>query len=713
MSRSDPAHLEAFVANQAFLRRLARELVGDPARADDLVQDTWLAWSRQGPGQVSAPRAWLARTLRWRAGNERRAAQRRARREAFVAHREGAPEGGPGDVLGTLDVQASVVAALRALDEPYRSTLVQRYFHDWTPTRIAGEAGLPLNTVKARLARGLQRLREELDRRHGDRSTWCHLLWAALGNGGGSSLVGALTALVVSVARMGVRALTAFSSLGTWLALTSLMAAAFFAWMRWPRTETEPVVAQPPEVREVRVAVPLVDDARRPAATAPAGKKPVLTDPEATASEPHIFVLTDPLPFTWPQFGGTASHDVLLLRDRGDLIQRPEVLWVAPGRLGQPSIFGGEIYSGGGALFRRSLAPDVEGPGPTTRVLEGGPAGTSPVITEERVLVRLASGGLAAFDRKALEDEWTWQPDEAVGVSSPPCLVEDLVILALDREVVALRTFDGSVVWRSEVPEEGHVRATPASSRGLVFVGTDMGDVVALDWATGARVWSLRVEAVLEDSSPVTDGDLVYLTGAPSDDPRARADLWAIDIAGSVAWRTKDRFAPPLSMVGLGSDRVWVVASSAVAAFDRRDGDELWAVTYPALEVNRRRELPPAAPQPQAIGDVVYAGLQDRLLALDQGTGELRHSYWLPQGERIVDLVHAGDRIYLASDRVLRAIGDDPEAEPLAAGGVFDLDPERRAETRLDALQQPGVDRETLERGIRAFQREQKRRDGR
>jgi hypothetical protein len=48
----DPAAQdEAFVANQAFLRRLARELVGDAALADDLVQDTWMAVAAEYLGE--------------------------------------------------------------------------------------------------------------------------------------------------------------------------------------------------------------------------------------------------------------------------------------------------------------------------------------------------------------------------------------------------------------------------------------------------------------------------------------------------------------------------------------------------------------------------------------------------------------------------------------------------------------------------------------
>jgi RNA polymerase sigma factor (sigma-70 family) len=688
--------LNAFLANQAFLRRLARELVGDPGRADDLVQDTWLAWSRQAPEQVSAPRAWLARTLRWRAGNQRRELERRVQRERSVAR----PEGAPDDVLETIEVQASVVAALRALDEPYRSTLVQRYFHDWTPTRIAGESGVSLNTVKARLSRGLQRLREDLDRRHGDRSAWCHLLIAALGRGGaGWGLTGGLTALVLSVARLGMRAATAFSSLGTWLALTGVMAAAFFAWMRWPRSEPELVASDPPVVHLVREAVPLADAGRVPVRGGEAAPEEVVA-PRVEPGEPDpVPFLVDPLPFAWPQFGGTASHDALLLRERGNLIVRPALLWEASAEGGQPTILAGQIYSGGRLLQRFTLASFPEGLEFANPSPKGG-FGPAPALTATLMLARVReTGGLRGFEREDLTEEWTWTPEEPVAADSPPCLVEDLVILALDREIVALRTFDGSPVWRTELPGEGRARATPASINGLVYTGTDVGDLVALDWATGEIVWTLPLEGRLGDSSPVTDGELVFVTGTSG--PReANADLWAIGLGGSIAWQKNDRFLAPLSMPGLGTDLVFVVSPDAVAAFDREDGDALWSLEDDRFDAYAHRRRPgPPAPQPVTIGTEVLVALGDRVLALDQGTGERLYTLKLPEGERVSDLVHTGDRLYLASDRALRAIGNVEGMPVLEPGEVFELDPE----LRIEALRGRVSERDRIERRTRDY----------
>ncbi|MEW6073256.1 MAG: sigma factor [Planctomycetota bacterium] len=56
MRTPDP---EDLLAHAAPLRRLARRLVADEARADDLVQDTWLAALRRPPGEERNLRGWL------------------------------------------------------------------------------------------------------------------------------------------------------------------------------------------------------------------------------------------------------------------------------------------------------------------------------------------------------------------------------------------------------------------------------------------------------------------------------------------------------------------------------------------------------------------------------------------------------------------------------------------------------------------------------
>lgn len=165
------SELEELLAHGSWVRALARSLVRDAASADDLVQQACVAALERPPQGHSAPRRWFAAVLRNLARRDRRAEERRTARERFAAAR--GPET-PADDLGeTLELSKQLADAVGRLEEPYRSAIFRRYYEGLAPARIAELDGLPLKTVKTRLARGLEQLRERLDSEHrGDRGTW-------------------------------------------------------------------------------------------------------------------------------------------------------------------------------------------------------------------------------------------------------------------------------------------------------------------------------------------------------------------------------------------------------------------------------------------------------------------------------------------------------------------------------------------------------------
>ncbi|MBK6942007.1 MAG: sigma-70 family RNA polymerase sigma factor [Planctomycetes bacterium] len=162
----------ALLEQRAFLRRLARSLVRDAAAADDLEQDTWIAALKRPPRSSRSALAWIASTTRRIANKLRRGGERRAHREFATASPERID--GDEDAIHRLELQHTVVAALLALDEPYRTAITMRYLDDRSPSQIAEHLGIPLNTVRAHLRRGLERLRIRLDATSGgDRGAWC------------------------------------------------------------------------------------------------------------------------------------------------------------------------------------------------------------------------------------------------------------------------------------------------------------------------------------------------------------------------------------------------------------------------------------------------------------------------------------------------------------------------------------------------------------
>ena len=149
--------------------RLARGLLKDVATADDLMQETWLA-ALDASG-IQSPRAWLAGVLRRRILYRSRGEARRRLRERSSAPGEALPS--TEKLVERAELQRQVAAALVALDEPYRTTVMLHYFEELDSAEIARRQAIPAGTVRSRLKRGLDRLRTQLDTDHGgDRSQW-------------------------------------------------------------------------------------------------------------------------------------------------------------------------------------------------------------------------------------------------------------------------------------------------------------------------------------------------------------------------------------------------------------------------------------------------------------------------------------------------------------------------------------------------------------
>lgn len=127
---------------------------------DDLTQLTFLdLWrGRAALAAVETVEPWLLTIARRRAIDH----LRRRRPTAELAELDGSrPEvdlGGIDHVAERLAYAATVRRALARLGPDQRQVLELAYFRHRTQSEIAAELGLPLGTVKARLARGLRRL---------------------------------------------------------------------------------------------------------------------------------------------------------------------------------------------------------------------------------------------------------------------------------------------------------------------------------------------------------------------------------------------------------------------------------------------------------------------------------------------------------------------------------------------------------------------------
>ena len=254
-----------------WLVRLARGLVDDPLAAEDVVQDALVLGLERGVPERAPARAWLAGATRRLALRERRGSHRRRNRERVAAKAEAVADSS--GLVERAELAEALLGALRGLDEPYRQTMLLRYLEDRSPREIALVDGVPIDTVRWRLRRAHELVRETLVRQGGrDWDAWSVALFplARLGGRAGSTATGALGGTSVFAAT-GVLVKTAVAP----LALASL--AIITAWSVLQSRSDEPARAPAGEAARAAIDLPGTsspDDRARALAAPTSGPAP-------------------------------------------------------------------------------------------------------------------------------------------------------------------------------------------------------------------------------------------------------------------------------------------------------------------------------------------------------------------------------------------------------------------------------------------------------
>ena len=158
---------------------LVYRMVSDPADAADTTQDVFLKVFRgmkHFHGESSL-KTWIYRIALHEAANRRRWWFRHKAHETSIEPAEsdgqGDPDGAmqialadrhesPFDNVAHREVQQRVDAELRKVPEPYRTTLILRDLEEMSYEEIAEVLEISLGTVKSRLTRGREALRQRL-----------------------------------------------------------------------------------------------------------------------------------------------------------------------------------------------------------------------------------------------------------------------------------------------------------------------------------------------------------------------------------------------------------------------------------------------------------------------------------------------------------------------------------------------------------------------
>ena len=138
---------------------IARRYARTGIDIDDIVQETLLrAWRKRGQCRAADdPLPWVGRI----AHNEGRRYWARSGREDLRPELEPGSDCPPDFSAAVID-RAGMTGALESLADGERLVVELRYGQDQTHQAIAGQLGMPVGTVKARLHRARHRLKEAL-----------------------------------------------------------------------------------------------------------------------------------------------------------------------------------------------------------------------------------------------------------------------------------------------------------------------------------------------------------------------------------------------------------------------------------------------------------------------------------------------------------------------------------------------------------------------
>jgi len=173
-----------------------------------------------------------------------------------------------------------------------------------------------------------------------------------------------------------------------------------------------------------------------------------------------------------------------------------------------------------GSIVWERAAPTV-----TTKVVDkrNNPASPSPAVEANAVYVFFPDYGLIAYDAAGTE---LWKKplgpfNNVYGMGASPIIVGDVLLLACDQSLgsflIALDKRTGAEKWKTPRPEARSGHATPILWRApdgrdqILLPGSFL--LTAYDVASGEKRWWVRGLSFEIKSTPVIQGDTLYING--------------------------------------------------------------------------------------------------------------------------------------------------------------------------------------------------------
>ena len=256
-----------------------------------------------------------------------------------------------------------------------------------------------------------------------------------------------------------------------------------------------------------------------------------------------------------------------------------------------------------------------------------------PVVMDKTVATLDGKGQVTLLDARTGARTWRVNvlPENATPPAVPGGLAHTgntLIAASGLNDVVALKTADGSLLWRTSLAAP--VRTAPTVANGNVYVVTADNELVALDLATGKQKWSHQGLAELTSmaggAAPAVAGDMVLAAYSTGELVALLADngrvLWFDGLGGisqpfAVA-SLADIVARPVIDKGL----VFALShNGTLAAINARSGQRVWT-----------REIG-GTQQPGMIGEWLIVLNNDNQLIAMTRDGRVRWNTALPRFE--------------------------------------------------------------------------------
>src|SRR5215213_6965147 len=126
-----------------------------------------------------------------------------------------------------------------------------------------------------------------------------------------------------------------------------------------------------------------------------------------------------------------------------------------------------------------------------------------------------------------------WTYDAGESIESSAAISDGVVYVGSQSgDLHAVNLADGTLKWKYKASPDGIGESSPAVAAGMVFVGDLSGTVHAVDAASGKAAWTFKTEGEVK-SSPVVSGDKVLIGSYDS-------HLYALSAKnGQLAWKVK------------------------------------------------------------------------------------------------------------------------------------------------------------------------------